>query len=291
MLCGKEAPMQTPSPSAARAPAIPPAPPGFSAESAFAGFDWEQRWEIFQGVFVPGSASVESRCQYAGLPTDLSGKRVLDVGAGQGYLSFECERRGAREVVALGPEDPASTGFDRLKELLGSRVRYVQGTAYTLSAQELGTFDVVLLFSVLVKLRYPLLALDRIRAVTRGEVFVQTHVIDDGDWLRGPWRFLARLPGVRSAWRGTPVWRQYREFELHPQDQSNWFGPNIVAVVEAFRSAGFDIALTRRFGDQAFFRGKSCSLPFRLLEHSYESFPANRDVVGWRPTGSVRRAS
>src|SRR5262249_20393338 len=157
------------------------------AEHAFAGVGWEQRWEIFQGVFVPGAASVEARCDAAGLPADLSGKRVLDVGAGQGCFSFEGERRGAREGGALSLGTPAWTGFDRLHRLIGSRVRYVQGSAYTLSPEELGTFDVALLFGVLHKLRYPLLALDRLRAVLRGEVFVEAHVIDGRDWLRGPW--------------------------------------------------------------------------------------------------------
>ena len=37
------------------------------------------------------------------MPEDLTGKRVLDIGAWNGCLSFECERRGAREVIALGP--------------------------------------------------------------------------------------------------------------------------------------------------------------------------------------------
>jgi len=281
--------MLTPNPPPERA--APAAPPGFCAEHAFAGVGWEQRWEVFRGVFVPGGAPVEARCEAAGLPADLSGKRVLDVGAGQGCFSFECERRGAREVVALSLEDPAWTGFDRLHRLIGSRVRYIQGTAYTLSPEEVGTFDVVLLLDVLVKLRYPLLALDRLRTVTRGEVFIDTQVIDNRDWLRGPWRFLANLPGLRRCLRVTPVWRQYREFELHPQDQSNWFGPNVAAVLEAFQSAGFEIALTGPCGEQAVFRAKTASLPLRLLEHSYESFPANRDVVGWRPTRPARRAS
>jgi tRNA (mo5U34)-methyltransferase len=277
--------MLTPDP---RPQGAPPAPPDFVAEFAFAGVGWEQHWEVFRGVFVPGGASVEARCAHAGLPADLSGKRVLDVGAGQGCFSFECERRGAREVVALSLEEPSWTGFDRLHRLTGSRVRYVQGTAYALSPDEVGTFDVVLLFGVLHKLRYPLLALDRLRAVTRGEVFVEAHVIDNRDWLRGPWRFLARLPGLRRALRDTPVWRQYREFEMHPRDQSNWFGPNVAAVREAFQSAGFDAALTGLGGDQAFFRAKTTSLPLRLLEHSYESLPPNRDVVGWRPTRPAR---
>ena len=259
---------------------IPDAPLGFSANSFFQGIHWHQRWEVFPGVFVPGGNEVEFLCKAAQLPIDLNGMRVLDVGAFNGCFSFECERRGAREVVALSLEDPAETGFDSLKQLLDSKVRYINGSVYTLSPRELGMFDVILFFGVLYHLRYPLLAVDRLRAVTGGEVFIETHVIDDHPWLRGRLGLLRKLPGVRTVLQRTPLWRQYREFELHPQDQSNWFGPNVVAVLEAFQSAGFDIAHIRSLEDRAVFRAKVGSFPTRLLKHTYEGEFANVNVVG-----------
>ena len=57
----------------------PPVPPGFSADSFFAGVHWHQRWEIFKGIFVPGRNTVRELCDLIGLPPDLSGSRVLDV--------------------------------------------------------------------------------------------------------------------------------------------------------------------------------------------------------------------
>jgi tRNA (mo5U34)-methyltransferase len=214
--------------------------------------------------------------------------RVLDVGAWNGCFSFECERRGAREVLALSLEDPAVTGFDRLKQLLGSKVRYVNGSAYTLSPGELGTFDVILFFGVLYHLRYPLLAIDRLRSVSAGEVFVETYVLDDHSWLRGRLGFLRKLTGVEAALRATPLWRQYREFELHPQDQSNWFGPNVIAVLEAFQSSGFHIAHTRSWENRAGFQTRVAPIPTRLLEHCYERFPANVNVVGLQSTDDAQ---
>jgi len=35
------------------------------------------------------------------MPADLTGKTVLDVGARDGYFSFEAERRGASRVLAI----------------------------------------------------------------------------------------------------------------------------------------------------------------------------------------------
>ena len=253
---------------------LPPAPSGFSAGSLFQGVHWHQRWELFPGVFVPGKNDVQFVFDAVQLPADLTGKRVLDVGAWNGCFSFECERRGASEVVALSLEDVAVTGFERLKQALGSKVRYVNGSVYNLSPQQFGAFDVILFFGVLYHLRYPLLAIDRLRAVCRGEVFIETHVLDRYSWLRGL-GFFGRFLG-----RNTPIWRQYREFELHREDQSNWFGPNIVAVREAFESAGFDIAHTRSWSDRAGFRARVRAVPERLLKYTYESFPANAGLVG-----------
>lgn len=273
--------MESQSHDATRA-ALPPAPPGFSPDAFFQGVYWHQQWEIFQGVFVPGPNRVKFLCESAQLPADLSGKRVLDVGAWNGCFSFECERRGAREVIALSLEDPVVSGFDRLKQVLGSKVQYVNGSVYNLNPEQMGTFDVILFFGVLYHMRYPLLAIDRLRSVSSGEVYVETHVIDHHSWLRGRLGLLTKLlgRGAGVAMRTTPIWRQYREFELHPQDQSNWFGPNVLAVLEAFQSSGFTIVHTRSWRNRAAFRARACPIPPRLLKHTYEGHSANISVVG-----------
>ncbi|MEP7134775.1 MAG: DUF1698 domain-containing protein [Chloroflexota bacterium] len=255
--------------------ALSSAPDGFSPDSFFQSVHWHQRWEIFKGVYVPGRNDVVPMCEAVQLPDNLNGMRVLDVGAWNGCFSFECERRGAREVVAFSLEDPTESGFNRLKEVLGSKVQYVKGSVYSLSPEQLGMFDVVLFFGVLYHLRYPLLAIDRLRNVSSGEVFVETHVIDNHSWLRGKPGFLHRLFGLEAVLKMTPIWRQYKEFELSHLDQSNWFGPNIVAVLEAFQSAGFEITHTQSWGDRAGFRAKVRSIPDRLLKHTYEGHQEN----------------
>jgi tRNA (mo5U34)-methyltransferase len=257
----------------------PPVPAGFSPESFFNGVHWHQGWEIFQGVVVPGYNPVKDLCDHVQIPSDLSGKRVLDVGAWNGCFSFECERRGAKEVVAFSLEDPAEVGFDRLKKILDSKVQYVKGSAYALSPREIGMFDVVLFLGVLYHLRYPLLAIDRLRSVTRGEIFVETHVIDNHLWLRGPGGIPTSVAANADLQR-TPIWRQYREFELGPKDYSNWFGPNIAAVLEGFETAGFEIAHTQSWGKRAAFRGKATTIPARLIQHTYEANSLNSDFVG-----------
>lgn len=66
-----------------------------------APFRWHQRWKVREGVYTPGKnpvAQIMDRCR---IPTDLAGRRVLDVGANNACFSFECERRGASEIVAI----------------------------------------------------------------------------------------------------------------------------------------------------------------------------------------------
>ena len=119
---------------------------------------------------------------------DFRGKRVLDVGAASGYLTFEIEKRAAREVVSfdLSPEAtwdivPQGTPemvaqaegakrreLERLTNsywlahrLLGSNARVYYGNIYHLPAA-LGPFDVVVLGAVLLHLRDPFGALHSI---------------------------------------------------------------------------------------------------------------------------------
>jgi tRNA (mo5U34)-methyltransferase len=219
---------------------------------------------------------------------DLTGKRVLDVGAWHGCFSFECERRGAKEVVALSLEDPEAVGFNRLKQVLRSKVRYVKGSTYTMSPEELGTFDVVLFFGVLYHLRYPLLAIDRLRSVCGGDFYVETYVTGNRRYLRRPIGILGKLLGIESALHSTPLWRQYGAFELTTNDQSNWFGPNVAGVIEAFESAGFAIEHTQSWRDRAGFRGKAVAVPERLISQlSYEGCAENINLVRLQNVGSA----
>ncbi len=109
----------------------------------------------------------------------------------------------------------------------------------------------VLFFGVLYHLRYPLLAIDQLRRILRGTVYVESLVIDH--------RFLARgqdfqeLASYHEALTEIPLWQFYKGDEL-AGDHSNWFGPNIQAVLDAFQSAGLTARLTSAWGDRAAFQ-------------------------------------
>ena len=131
---------------------------------------------------------------------DVRGKRCLDVGTWDGFYAYEMERRGAAEVVALDIEDlsdidyppevradpsvdlsqasnqPRPAGFRLLHDVLDSRVEWRPGNIYDLDPAELGTFDVVVVGSLLVHLRDPVRALDAVRRVTGGSLLSVDYV-------------------------------------------------------------------------------------------------------------------
>lgn len=235
----------------------PPPPRGFDPDKFFQGVYWHQRWQIFDGIYTPGVNPVEQMLDALRVPRDLTGKRVLDIGAWNGCVSFECERRGAREVIALGPEDPEQTAFYRTAEAIGSqRVRYQLGSVYDLDPRKLGYFDVIFFCGVLYHLRYPLLGIDNLRRVAVGDVYTETQVLDL-DVILGPTGKQRRVPlrNLSADLTQVPIWQFYRFDELN-RDSTNWFSPNCVAVVQAFESAGFETRVTSLNGPRATFHSK-----------------------------------
>src|SRR5262245_36578224 len=67
------------------------------------GFWWHSI-DLGDGVTTPGFKSPETlagELDAIGLPTDLTGRSVLDVGGWDGWFAFEAERRGAGRVAVL----------------------------------------------------------------------------------------------------------------------------------------------------------------------------------------------
>ena len=74
---------------------------------------WYHSIQLPGGEVIPGLQTLEQlrkRIAQFPIPQDLRGKRVLDIGAWDGWFSFEMERRGA-EVVAV--DRTAQTRFWR----------------------------------------------------------------------------------------------------------------------------------------------------------------------------------
>lgn len=172
---------------------------------------WFHRIRLPGGLETPGwSDPATDKLPYFGLPADLSGLRVLDIGCAEGFFSFEAERRGAREVVAIDSLADSVRRFNLCAAALGSRATAHLASVYTLSPETMGTFDMVLFFGVLYHLKHPWLALERIRSVTSGTLLFQS-LVEDEPKLQSP--ALARFHphGIMSGpnrehWDPTVFW-------------------------------------------------------------------------------------
>jgi tRNA (mo5U34)-methyltransferase len=223
-----------------------------------ATFVWHQRYELVPGVWTPGVSDIPWLSRAAALPEDLAGRTVLDVGTTNAGTAFELERRGAARVVAVDVFDPEWFGVRALTEFLGSKVEYVQTSVYELADRFPEPFDVVIFWGVLYHLRHPLLALDNLRAVTRGEASLETAVCD------------GELPRRE---RGRSLARFYRRGELS-DDPSNWFAPTTVALEEWCGSSGFAVerlgAWPAKAAARAMLRLRPTEGPAEFEQLSYE---------------------
>jgi tRNA (mo5U34)-methyltransferase len=199
-----------------------------------ASVGWWHQIEIAPGIVTPGPDHSAEKLKLFQIPADLTGKRVLDIGAFDGFFSFECERRGAAEVVAIDAAPPA--GFFIAHELLGSQVKFYKMNIYDLSPEMLGRFDLVLCLGVLYHLRHPLLGLERIHAVCRGQLILETAVCDQH--FVDASRSARALADVAPALLLVPIAQFYPGDELN-NDHTNWWSPNLAGLHGMLRSSGF----------------------------------------------------
>ncbi len=167
-------------------------PPDTSLRDRVEARFWYHTLDLPDGVTTAGMFDHRELVPHYGIPEDIAGKRVLDIGTWDGFWAFEFERRGA-EVVALDLDTmsetdlPAAqrealdlTGFDHrlgdgfkvAKAALESHVERKIGTIYDLDPEKIGMFDLVHVGDVLLHLESPTRALRQIHRVTRGQAML-----------------------------------------------------------------------------------------------------------------------
>ena len=224
------------------------APADETLREQVAALDWYHTLELAPGVVTPGWFDTRAAVDLLPLPESLAGKRCLDVGTFDGFWAFELERRGADEVVAVDILDPAQwdwpvnsapesiaavgrrkgqgDGFQIARDALGSKVDRREMSVYDLDPDDIGMFDFVYLGSLLIHLRDPVRALERVRSVCRGTMLL-VDVIDLPLTMLFRSRPTAMLDGEGRPW---------------------WWKPNQAALVRLVEAAGFRVVGTpRRF--------------------------------------------
>jgi len=189
-----------------------------------------------------------------GIPDDLRGQTVIDVGSASGFFAFECEKRGAGPVIATelasvaerdvkanrqafprqqltATPEKSQSDIRELIAMLGSQVQLRVGNINEPLHDTLGQYDWVIFGSLLTVLRNPILALEHVRALTRGRAVVIASYL--------PHESRAVLSWVQSD----------RPFD--------WWLPSKSLVPDMLRAVGFgrveevrDFVLRHRNGDE-----------------------------------------
>jgi tRNA (mo5U34)-methyltransferase len=186
---------------------------------------WWHSFELPDGTRIDGVcdlAGLKNRIAQFPIPDDLRGKRVLDIGTWDGWFAFEMEHRGAEVVAVDNWDNPL---FREMHARLASRIDYRQADMYDLTPERLGRFDIVLFMGVLYHLKHPLLALERVCALTTEMAAVDSFILRE-EHRKGH--------DVSSR----PIMEFYETNEFGGQTD-NWIGPSLPCLLAFCRTAGF----------------------------------------------------
>lgn len=198
--------------------------------------EWKKEFETagwWHSFELPDGTLVEGKCNLSGLkerlgkfpiPADLTGQRVLDVGTWDGWFAFELAKRGAH-VVALDNWD--NPRFREMRQILGleQHVEYRLLDVYDLAPEALGRFDIVMFLGVLYHLKHPLLALEKVCAVTDGLACIDSFVLRE-----------QHRPDADVEHR---LVMEFFETDEFGGQTDNWLAPSIPCLAAFCRTAGF----------------------------------------------------
>lgn len=193
-------------------------------ESRIKNIDWFHRIDLGNGVITPGKDDSQYKLSRLDFPENFNDKTVLDIGAWDGFFSFEAEKRGAKQVLAIdsyswgGNGWGTKSGFELAREILNSNVQDMEIDVYDISPEKVGVFDNVFFLGVFYHLRNPLRALECVANVTKEMLILETFV----DELKNPRPTMAYYPGT----------------DANP-DPTSWWGPNVQCVEAMLKTVGF----------------------------------------------------
>jgi tRNA (mo5U34)-methyltransferase len=156
-----------------------------------ARYPWYHTLELGGGVVTEGMFDHRPALHRYLMPGDLTGLRCLDVGTMDGFWAFEMERRGAAEVLAADVaevedldwpplwrsrveptlDETKDARFRLAHDALRSKVQRIERSVYELD-RDLGEFDLVFCGDLLVHLKDPITAIQRMRTVCRGSTII-----------------------------------------------------------------------------------------------------------------------
>ena len=185
---------------------------------------WFHSIPLNDGTVTPGLDASMAKLEQIGLPKDLTGKTVLDIGSWDGFFSFQAEKAGAKRVLATdhfcwsGPGWGTKDGFNFAHKALNSKVESLDIDAMDVSPDNVGEFDIVMFLGILYHLQDPMAGL-RVAANVCKELLIIETVVDD-----------------IHRWKPSMVYYPGDSFN---NDDTNYWAPNAAALKGMLKDLGF----------------------------------------------------
>ena len=175
-------------------------------------------------------------------------KVCLDVGSSSGFFSIKLIENGAKKVIGIDQGEQnkvVEQARFAINEMGIRNIEYKTLSVYDI--EELDTrFDFTLFLGVLYHLRYPLLALDKLRKVT-DRMIIQTITTKIEDPHKKNFEYKFRPPHLDNISLRSDVFYKPGYPKIHfienklDGDISNKCLPNVEGVVSMLRASGFKI--------------------------------------------------
>ncbi|MHA1949161.1 MAG: class I SAM-dependent methyltransferase [Candidatus Thorarchaeota archaeon] len=193
---------------------------------------WYHQIEVGHGIVTPGGTDSWEKLERLKLP-DIEGWSVIDVGANDGFFSFQAEKMGAARVLAV--DKPHWTGeyeygggktkerfinFKTAHQLRGSKIEYNVLDIYQLSPDRVGKFDLVMCLGVLYHVVHITHALENLISVADKLVVIESAIHDEN------------IPDDIAQMVFTPG--------AHQNDRTNWWYPNVECLKRMMLLFGCD---------------------------------------------------
>lgn len=198
---------------------------------------WYHRIELGNNITTKGWAPL---CPEAyQIPKDLTNKRVLDIGAWDGYWTFEALRRGAKEVVAiddfsdyLGSLEKKDRKewetFDFCKEVLGyTDERCKRYNMDVMDVERLGEFDIIFFFGTFYHLRHPFYVLEKLGKICKEEIYIESAICDD------------KAIYSRCGYPRDSLILEFYPTKEYGKNATNWFNPTLSCLCWMAKACGF----------------------------------------------------
>jgi tRNA (mo5U34)-methyltransferase len=211
------------------------------------GKPWHHDFEVLPGVRTDGAYNPTCLWNELQLPADMNGLSLADVGASNGYFSFQARKRGAR-VVAFDFRHKDNSGFGLAQYINGViDIEHHQINVLDITREKYGQFDIVLALGLLYHVCDPYRALANCAALSRERLLVESYCID------------ALLPNRLAS---EPIMRFISDpdrFPMHGhlnRDRGNFWGFTSVCLLRMVEDVNFSVLRENVQGDRVFIDAK-----------------------------------